>query len=50
MAALLSLNMIVPLDMSQKMRDQCSATAAASAQIDVHRNGRLLSDEQMLAQ
>jgi hypothetical protein len=50
MAALLSLNMIVPLDMLQKMRDQCLATAAVAAQIDVDRNGRLLGDERMLAQ
>jgi hypothetical protein len=50
MAALLSLNMIVPLEMLQKTRDQCSATAAAAAQMVVDRDGRLSGDEQMLAQ
>ena len=50
MAALLSLNIIVTLDMSQKTRDQSLAPAAAADQIDVDRNGRLSGDERMLAQ
>jgi hypothetical protein len=50
MAALLSLNIIVTLDMLQKTRDQCLAPTAAVDQIDVDRNGQFLGDERMLAQ
>ncbi len=50
MAALLSLNIIVTLDMSQKTRNQCLVPVAVADQIDVDRNGRLLGDERMLAQ